>query len=199
MKKLYYLGLILGLSLGSLTFTSCGDDDNDEPTPTGGEIAGLWTAEYDAKDLGLQTEQGDSKLILTYDFNEDKTFDITTGVEYIPGHWDSALRFKGTYSTANGKVTLNIKKFWEYDAGRNGTEEDRWHTGENSDGSANFSTAEWWYHDDNPQFKNPYIIDYSVTENNLTLANGEHIMLHGFMTYVLTGTLTRQKKVKIFD
>lgn len=179
MKKFFYFSLLMGLVLGALTLTACGSDDDE---PAGGNIVGNWEANIPVGEIDNNYSHS-----LTYEFKNDNSFTVTTYSVMEDGFRDWGLRFAGTYSTSNGKLSLNIKKFWEYDGGRNGTDEDRWNTGENSDGSTNFSEwTEWGFE----AIDNPLVIDYSVNGNTLTLNNGKYIVLE-WGNCVLTGTLTK--------
>ena len=180
MKKFYYFSLLLGLMLGTLVFTACGSDD-DEPS-TGGDIVGTWTASFALDEIDEYEHE------LTYVFKKDGTFDMTTFSIMEEGFKDWGLRLVGTYTANNGKLTLNLKKYWIYDGARNGTDAERWQTGDNADGSADID--EWDDFGFDP-ISNPLVLDYSIEGNKLKLNNGQYLILE-VGNSVISGTLTKK-------
>lgn len=210
MKKFYLFSLMLGIVFGSLAITSCSSDDSKDNPTTGGSLVGKWKANISAK----ENPQNGSEIydhVLVYVFNSDNTFTVKTsyfGFEDAgEGGEDGGIplldpddpqvpagkvcydlmrfRYAGTYQTENGKLTLTFQKGWMYDYGRNGTEEERWYSGENEDGSFDIQLGEFDFN-----VNNPLTIDYSVNDRTLTLANGESIVINHHS--VLTGTLNKQ-------
>ena len=169
---------MMGVLFGALVLTSCGSDDE----PKGGDgssIVGAWETDFPADEIDEYAH------LLTYKFNSDRTFELTAA-NMVKSSMKFGFRFAGSYSTENGKLTLTFKKYWEYESDRNGSERDRWWTGDNKDGSADFS--EWPY----DRIQNPLVFGYSIDGNTLTLAHGEPFIVEAYGPIILTGTLTRK-------
>ena len=114
MKKLN-LWLFASLFVAAFTLTACGSDDDDN-TPAGPtSIVGKWSASVPAWGDGLCSRYNHD---ITYEFKSDKTFVVQA--DWSGGGEDvkQLCRFSGTYSDANGTVTLSMKKAEHYQNGQ---------------------------------------------------------------------------------
>ncbi len=104
MKKLN-LWLLASLFVAAFTLTACGSDGDNTPSgPT--SIEGKWHANVPKWGEDLCSRYNHE---MTYEFKSDKTFTILA--DWSGGGEDKQqFRFTGSYTAANGTVTLNMKK-----------------------------------------------------------------------------------------
>ena len=103
MKKLN-LWLFASLFVAAFTLSACGSDDDDTPSgPT--SIEGKWHAYVKSWGDGLCSRYNHD---ITYEFKSDKTFTVLA--DWSGDEEKALFRFTGSYTTANGKVTLSIQK-----------------------------------------------------------------------------------------
>ena len=185
MMKKKYLWLFASLFVAAFTLTACGSDDDDN-SGTGGSLVGTWAATDDGKGDGYVEIKG---YLMTYEFKSNGTFtcqsnyygynkktDDYDGLAYLLSSYDRQpptgyscedlfrLRFTGSYTTSGNMITMTFKKWWEYDYGRNGTEEDRWGGPDGTDVDKDIMG----------DIANPLTISYSVNGNTLTLGNAQN-------------------------
>lgn len=95
-KKITFLSMLLALLLLSIPFTSCGGDDEDEPTQSS-LIVGTW--------IGSAVDDGYSKTY-EYDFKANGTFTWKVSFTDNP---DRFMIFPGTYTYDANKGILYVK------------------------------------------------------------------------------------------
>lgn len=75
MKAFRLLWAVLALTLGLVSFTSCGSDDDDKATPGARDIAGTYTADMTCSVMGQASDF--EALTFTVTATSDATVDIT--------------------------------------------------------------------------------------------------------------------------
>lgn len=108
MKKYYSVLMTLAMIIAALSFTACGDDDEDTDN-TGGNIVGTWMCNAQ-QELGIEIEgtsstqylqfKADGKLI-SVDVN---SYDKNVWGEYTPD--DDVIVERGTWKVADGKLYM---------------------------------------------------------------------------------------------
>ena len=209
MKKLNFW-LLASLFIAAFTLTACGDDDDDDNTGGATSLVGKWSAYVKAVDESMM---GRYDHYLVYEFKSDNTFNIITAyyfpstdpqyVEYAykpsaddyqfpSGTYftDSELyRFTGTYTDANGQLTLNVKQWYFYDRERNTYAEQQ--------GEIPFEVLKYdaskssWEYDNRYMMSNAVAIPYKISGNKLILFD-ENTCLSFHYHSMLTSTLTRK-------
>lgn len=159
MKKIHFWSLLLGLTVGSLAFVACGDDDdNDSGTSTSSNniLLGKWTKSTVIPG-GESQAQGKYYAVVTnsYEFKSDMTFMFSTTAitMYEKGNPAETLgRSTGTYTFENNLLTLNYQKF-EY-----------W----------NWNEEKWAKNGDVPAYSVQYKV--TTTENSITFTSESEVI-----------------------
>ena len=101
MKKCYYFLMVMLLTLVSVGFVSCGDD-NDEPTGSG--IVGTWRL-YSSDASGASGTYGDYDVLMQFTkggvYNEVEIFGTAVDV------------YHGTYTVSDNKLTVTYTFLYE--------------------------------------------------------------------------------------
>lgn len=124
MKTFKFLFSVLIISLVSLTFTSCSDDDKDEPTPyfTNQELVGTtWTGQNSAQDNYEIKIISQNELTLNivsksgtvYVDNEKLSYTYDSGTGKFVSEYDSPITGQITKTTMTFKISgeqITLKK-----------------------------------------------------------------------------------------
>ncbi|KWW27946.1 MAG: hypothetical protein AUK63_2098 [bacterium P3] len=109
MKKYYSVFVMLAMMVAALSFTACGDDDDDNADNSGGNVVGTWVADAQ-KELGIEIEGTSSTHY--FQFKADgsmvsvdvNSYDRSVWGEYTPD--DEVIVERGTWKTADGKLYM---------------------------------------------------------------------------------------------
>lgn len=211
------LALLFCLTAG-MTLTACGSDDDDEDnneTPTGGSVVGTWvTSEQETNPNASKYDYKVKVYQCTYEFKSNGTFRFQSdyyGWQDKTDDYDGLasllrdndikptaglicedlfrLRYTGSYTISGSNITMTFKKWWMYDYGRNGTDEDRWGGPDGNDVDKDAMSG----------VDNPLTVSFSVNGNTLKLGNAQN----GYNEYrpsgfyedckmLIAGTLTKK-------
>ena len=178
MKKLN-LWLLASLFVAAFALSACGDDDDtpgDNPgAPT--SIEGKWHAYVKAWGDGLCSRYNHE---MTYEFKSDKTFVFLA--DWSGDEEKQQFRFTGSYTTANGTVTLNFKKAEFYYNGNYVEDESAlyfiWDVKDSKTGTWSFD----WQSDIDPS---AVALPYSISGSKMEFGNPHRNLVfhnHGLLT-----------------